>query len=736
MQALRFPALAIAALISGATSAGATTIIGTLNNFDTICDQPSRCYGFEIEIEDCHSTDVTYTYDWNHYGAPEITEDNSNPAHPRVFVRYHSLRDANGNWGANGTFTNQGIPSITPPQGHSCTNPAVNEGCEHFGVGYYGATTNVHYNWLIVDANNNLVPTGSPVSVSSPSWNYNPPAGGQPAQVVPAIPAPAEPIPPAKQFGEPSFVKVIKTTTHNANDVALGDLISDDRDGDGGADWQNGEPAEVESEFYLLQTNDGANGAKQELVGQADDMGDGSETVTRRYEFYGYGAAANTIDGETGEAMCDEVQPTTNPNDPLYLHGVGTNVAVTDANGDTYYVNCEAQIVVGNYIGAQMAGFDVAAPLGLIDHVQDGESGVDYLPRTVVVGGNRPYTIVIQNGSLPPGLSLGNYTDPDSGEVLPGVLHGQPLAGGDFTFTVQATDASNTVASQTYTLHVVGDPGAQVELTIIKDGTGAGTVSGTGLDCGDVCSAMVNVGTEVSLVATPDTAGGSGFGGFSGPCAGTGVCTFTITEATTVTATFVQGAVLTVLKSGTGSGTVSGGPIDCGAICEGVVDPGTVVTLVAVADPGSSFTGWSGGGCAGTGSCQVTMDAAKTVTSTFDVGSYTLSVAKAGSGAGTVTSSPAGINCGAACSVGFPAASIVTLTAKPAAGSTFGGWSGACTGSGSCSVTMDAAKSVTATFKGACGAIGSADAAAGLFSALLAVPALFRRRRARATARA
>ncbi len=48
---------------------------------------------------------------------------------------------------------------------------------------------------------------------------------------------------------------------------------------------------------------------------------DGSETVTRRYEFYKYGAAANTLDGENGEAMCDEVDPTTNPNDPQYLHG-------------------------------------------------------------------------------------------------------------------------------------------------------------------------------------------------------------------------------------------------------------------------------------------------------------------------------------------------------------------------------------------------------------------------------
>ena len=61
---------------------------------------------------------------------------------------------------------------------------------------------------------------------------------------------------------------------------------------------------------------------------------------------------------------------------------------------------------------------------------------------------------------------------------------------------------------------------------------------------------------------------------------------------------------------------------------------------------------------------------------------HTLTVAKAGTGSGTVTSSPAGINCGATCSASFPAATVVTLTAAPAAGSTFAGWSGACSGTG------------------------------------------------------
>ena len=70
-----------------------------------------------------------------------------------------------------------------------------------------------------------------------------------------------------------------------------------------------------------------------------------------------------------------------------------------------------------------------------------------------------------------------------------------------------------------------------------------------------------------------------------------------------------------------------------------------------------------------------------------------------GTGSGTVTSTPAGIDCGTDCSESYDYGTEVTLSAVAATGSTFAGWSGAnCSGTGSCVVTMDAAKSVTATF--------------------------------------
>lgn len=76
----------------------------------------------------------------------------------------------------------------------------------------------------------------------------------------------------------------------------------------------------------------------------------------------------------------------------------------------------------------------------------------------------------------------------------------------------------------------------------------------------------------------------------------------------------------------------------------------------------------------------------------------TLTVATSGTGSGTVTSSPAGINCGATCSASLESNSSATLTATPATGSTFTGWSGACSGTGSCLVTMNTNQTVTATF--------------------------------------
>jgi hypothetical protein len=93
-----------------------------------------------------------------------------------------------------------------------------------------------------------------------------------------------------------------------------------------------------------------------------------------------------------------------------------------------------------------------------------------------------------------------------------------------------------------------------------------------------------------------------------------------------------------------------------------------------------------------TGSCALSLQA---------TASFTLSIGKAGAGSGTVTSNPAGVSCGATCSVSLPIGTSVSLTASPGPGSVFSGWSGACGGLAACVVTMDAAYSVTASFAAA-----------------------------------
>ncbi len=174
-----------------------------------------------------------------------------------------------------------------------------------------------------------------------------------------------------------------------------------------------------------------------------------------------------------------------------------------------------------------------------------------------------------------------------------------------------------------------------------------------------------------------------------------GACDIGADEATSAPSTYT----LTVIKVGSGSGTVTSNPpgINCGTDCFETFPAATSVTLTASADAGSSFAGWSGDPDCSDG--VVTMTAHRTCTATFSLNSYTLTVSKAGTGSGTVTSSPTGITCGTSCSKAFPYNTRVTLTAAPEPGSSFRSWSGDCTGSStSVEVLVTHNRICTATF--------------------------------------
>jgi List-Bact-rpt repeat protein len=218
----------------------------------------------------------------------------------------------------------------------------------------------------------------------------------------------------------------------------------------------------------------------------------------------------------------------------------------------------------------------------------------------------------------------------------------------------------------------------------------------------EACEASYPFGTEVALIPIAET--GSKFVEWEEDCSGSGACELTIDEEKSVTAIFEPSVSLEVIKNGSGSGTVTSSPagIKCGTVCTAEYLEGEVVTLTASPSVGSVFAGWTGCEAPSGNECKVTMgEEGITVTATFDLAppsEFALTVTPAGTGKGTVTSSPAGINCGIDCSEAYAGGTEVTLTATPAAGSTFAGWSGACSGTGACKLTMSQARNVTATF--------------------------------------
>ena len=232
----------------------------------------------------------------------------------------------------------------------------------------------------------------------------------------------------------------------------------------------------------------------------------------------------------------------------------------------------------------------------------------------------------------------------------------------------------------------------QFSLTVNTVGTGTGTVSSspTGIDCGDDCSANYDYNTEVTLTAIADA--GSGFTGWSGDldCLD-GIVT--MDAAKNCTATFTEGLyTITASASPTAGGEVNcdPNPVPDSSTSTCTIIPNPYYTLDTV-------TGTCGGTLVGSTYTTDAISADCTVVANFVAAQFSLTVTFDGAGIGTVSSTPAGIDCGGDCSEDYDYNTEVTLTAIADAGSGFTGWSG----DPDCSdgiVIMDAAKSCTATF--------------------------------------
>ena len=170
-----------------------------------------------------------------------------------------------------------------------------------------------------------------------------------------------------------------------------------------------------------------------------------------------------------------------------------------------------------------------------------------------------------------------------------------------------------------------------------------------------------------------------------------------MSQAQSVTANFSQlSYTLTVTAAGNGSVTSADGFINCPGTCSHLYLSNTVVALTANPALGWSLNAW-GGACSGNNpACNVTMTGPESVSATFTQNSYSLTVSTSGSG--SVASTDGFIHCPGTCSHTYLSLTQVTLNATPASGWVFGGWSGACLGTGSCTVTMTQTLVVGAVF--------------------------------------
>ncbi len=174
-----------------------------------------------------------------------------------------------------------------------------------------------------------------------------------------------------------------------------------------------------------------------------------------------------------------------------------------------------------------------------------------------------------------------------------------------------------------------------------------------------------------------------------------------------VSKTIGETSVSSLAVSVTGSGTVSSTPggLSCsnGSSCSASFTQGSSVTLNAAPMNGYLFSGW-GGACSGTSPCSIVLTASSVAVSANFAplspnSTQSLSVTVAGSGEGSVTSTPSGLSCSAGtCTASFPHGTTVTLTPNQSNGSQFEGWNGVCEGILTCSLTLSTSKVVTATF--------------------------------------
>ena len=276
-------------------------------------------------------------------------------------------------------------------------------------------------------------------------------------------------------------------------------------------------------------------------------------------------------------------------------------------------------------------------------------------------------------GTTNPAVGVHAYTEDSLITITP-----TPAAGYAFDHWSGACSGSGSCsvtmdADKSVTAHFVP---LQFTLSVAVDPSSAGTTSPS------VGDHLYDYGTAVSVIPYANT--GYEFAFWSGDCSGTGACDLTMTGNKSVVAHFTQTAFnLTVAVDPAASGTT----VPTVGVHPYLED--TEVAVVASPAYGYVFDHWSGD-CSGSGICSLVMDSDKSVTAHFVEISYDLTI-NIDPVSGGATSPAAGVH-------SYAIDSSVTVLPLPNSDYLFLEWSGDCTGSGDCDLTMDEDKEVTAHF--------------------------------------
>ncbi len=368
-----------------------------------------------------------------------------------------------------------------------------------------------------------------------------------------------------------------------------------------------------------------------------------------------------------------------NPVTPRTLPDAPTSVSATAGPGQAI-VSWTAPVSNG---GSPIIGYDVTR---YVAGVSQGVTSVGAVTQATVAGLTNGTTYTFRVAAK--NAAGAGPQSTDSNAVTPRTVPSAPTSVTAAAGAAQATvswsapvsDGTSAITGYEVTPYVAGVAQVATSVGVVTTTTVGGLTNGTTYTFRVAAKNVIGTGAQSieSNAVTPKAV----------PAVPTNV---------TATLGVGQATVNWVAPASDGGSAITGYDVTryVGGVAYGTTSVGVVTqTTVSGLTNGTTYTfrvaakNAAGTGAKSADSNPVTIDATR----------LTLTVTKSGTGAGTVTSSVGGINCGAICAVDFGQGTSVMLTALAAGGSTFAGWSGACAGVTSCIVTIDAVKTATARF--------------------------------------